>query len=201
MPQTQNYGFDYEEPSSLPGTTLTGGVAGDSPILAVQVDTALASLDSQVNANSSAISTNTSNIASITLPPTVEDDQQGNIENISSTSYVAGSPECAVLFTAPPSGRVKISVSASMKTPSSGELIFVSFEVRIGSTGGTTIVSATDGACIAAQGSGQIFINGFSKLVGSLDPGETYAARTMHRVNGGTDGSLFHRIIIAEPTS
>lgn len=48
MPNTSNYGFDYESPSSLPGVTLTGGPTTSSPILAVQVDAALASLDNTV---------------------------------------------------------------------------------------------------------------------------------------------------------
>lgn len=44
MPNTSNYGFDYESPTSLPGTTLTGGPTSTMPVLAVQVDSALASL-------------------------------------------------------------------------------------------------------------------------------------------------------------
>lgn len=48
MPNTSNYGFDYESPTSLPGTTLTGGPTTTMPVLAVQVDAALASLNSTV---------------------------------------------------------------------------------------------------------------------------------------------------------
>lgn len=48
MPNTSNYGFDYESPSSLPGVTLTGGPTTSSPILAVQVDAALAALNNTV---------------------------------------------------------------------------------------------------------------------------------------------------------
>lgn len=48
MPNTSNYGFDYESPTSLPGTTLTGGPTTTMPILAVQVDAALASLNSTI---------------------------------------------------------------------------------------------------------------------------------------------------------
>lgn len=64
MPNTSNYNFEYESPSSLPGTTLTGGPGGGSPILAIQVDSALAAVSAQVDSNASSISGNTASIAS-----------------------------------------------------------------------------------------------------------------------------------------
>lgn len=63
MPQTSNYNFEYESPGSLPGSTLTGGQAGGSPILARQVDTALAAVETKVDANTASINANTSDIA------------------------------------------------------------------------------------------------------------------------------------------
>lgn len=63
MPNTSNYNFEYESPSSLPGTTLTGGPGGGSPILAIQVDSALASIAAQVDINADNISGNTVSIA------------------------------------------------------------------------------------------------------------------------------------------
>jgi hypothetical protein len=63
VPNTTNYGFEYESPNSLPGTTLTGGPGGGSPILAVQVDTALASVETKTNVNTANIATNTAGIA------------------------------------------------------------------------------------------------------------------------------------------
>lgn len=59
MPNTTNYDFEYESPTSLPGTTLTGGPGGGSPILAIQVDTALASVETKVDVNTSNIAANT----------------------------------------------------------------------------------------------------------------------------------------------
>lgn len=64
MPNTSNYNFEYESPSSLPGTTLTGGPGGGSPILAVQVDNALASIESRVDINTDNIASNTAAIES-----------------------------------------------------------------------------------------------------------------------------------------
>ena len=55
MPNTSNYGFDYESPTSLPGTTLTGGPTTTMPVLAVQVDAVLASLSNTVSDQASEI--------------------------------------------------------------------------------------------------------------------------------------------------
>jgi hypothetical protein len=63
MPSTSNYAFEYESPSSLPGASLTGGPGGSSPILAIQVDTALAALAATVTSNIAAIADNTSGLA------------------------------------------------------------------------------------------------------------------------------------------
>lgn len=49
MPITTNWGFEYESPSSLPGITLTGGPGGGSPILAVQIDTALNTVSGRID--------------------------------------------------------------------------------------------------------------------------------------------------------
>lgn len=73
MPNTSNYGFDYESPTSLPGTTLTGGPTSSLPILAVQVDAALAALNTTVVDQASSIAdldaridTNQTNITNLT---------------------------------------------------------------------------------------------------------------------------------------
>jgi hypothetical protein len=49
MPTTTNWELEYESPSSLPGVTLTGGPALASPILAVQVDSALTTLSARID--------------------------------------------------------------------------------------------------------------------------------------------------------
>lgn len=63
MPTTTNFGFDYESPTSLPGTTLTGGQTSTSPILAVQIDSALAALETSINAQTTTIAMLEGNIA------------------------------------------------------------------------------------------------------------------------------------------
>lgn len=58
MPNTQNYSFNFESPGSLPGTTLTGGPEGGNAILARQVDTALAAVETKVDANTANVTAN-----------------------------------------------------------------------------------------------------------------------------------------------
>jgi hypothetical protein len=45
---TPTYGFEYETPLTKPGITLTGDSDGSSPILAEQVETALAGIDARL---------------------------------------------------------------------------------------------------------------------------------------------------------
>lgn len=48
MPMTPVYGFEYETPMTKPGITLTGDSDGSAPILAEQVETVIASVDSRL---------------------------------------------------------------------------------------------------------------------------------------------------------
>lgn len=50
MPMTPTYGFEYETPMTKPGITLTGNSDGSSPILAEQVEVALAGVDARLAA-------------------------------------------------------------------------------------------------------------------------------------------------------
>lgn len=50
MPETANYGFEYETPQSKPGITLTGDIDGSAPILAEQVDSVVAGIDTRLTA-------------------------------------------------------------------------------------------------------------------------------------------------------
>lgn len=50
MPETANYGFEYETPQSKPGITLTGDIDGSAPILAEQVDSVITGIDTRLTA-------------------------------------------------------------------------------------------------------------------------------------------------------
>lgn len=55
MPETPNYGFEYETPQTKPGITLTGDIDGSAPILAEQVDSVISGIDTRVIAAEGAI--------------------------------------------------------------------------------------------------------------------------------------------------
>lgn len=57
MPETPNYGFEYETPQSKPGITLTGDIDGSAPILAEQIDNALAGVDSRLTTAEGSLAT------------------------------------------------------------------------------------------------------------------------------------------------
>jgi hypothetical protein len=57
MPETANFGFEFETPQSKPGITLTGDIDGTAPILAEQVDTALAGIDTRLTSAEGSVAT------------------------------------------------------------------------------------------------------------------------------------------------
>lgn len=81
MPVTSNYGFEYESPSSLPGITLTGGPAMVSPILAVQVDSALAVIESRIDTHDTDIANIQSDITDIETDITAINTTTTNLTN------------------------------------------------------------------------------------------------------------------------
>lgn len=107
MPNTTNYDFEYESPNSLPGTTLTGGPGGGSPILAIQVDTAIASVETKVDVNTSNIAANTASIGSNSTAITnLQNWTRGGTTNMSFTTVNASTQAVNFGFTFPAVPRV-----------------------------------------------------------------------------------------------
>lgn len=128
---------------------------------------------------------------------TVADNQIGDILDISSTSYIPGSPECSVTFTAPASESVVISVYARLRGDGTNN-IFVTPEVREINVSGALVLSPAD--------SNSVLTNSVNTRTGTsvyylddLTAGAVYFARTMHRVAGGTTADIFDRRLIVQP--
>jgi hypothetical protein len=114
MPNTSNYDFEYESPTSLPGTTLTGGPAGGSPILAQQVDSALASVETKVDVNTAGLATNTAAIAANTTALTnLQNWTRGGTSLISFTSMGTFTTPISFGFTFPVAPVVITNISSS----------------------------------------------------------------------------------------
>lgn len=88
MPETANFGFEYETPQSKPGITLTGDADGSAPILAEQVDDALAAVDSRLTGVESSAASNT-NVITQLLASLVGDNY--NAVNVSEDAVDTGS--------------------------------------------------------------------------------------------------------------
>jgi hypothetical protein len=143
MPNTSTYGFDYESPTSLPGTTLTGGPTSTLPILAVQVDAALAALNSTVVNQAASIVSLQSQITT----------NQTDITNLTSWSRRG-----TVLFSFVTQSSATIVVNFGFTFPSTPTVVtnidsgagavsrWISRAILINTTGFTMFVHAADGA-------------------------------------------------------
>lgn len=115
MPNTSNYGFDYESPTSLPGTTLTGGPTSTMPVLAVQVDAALASLAGTVSDQASTISSMQSTIATVQTNITnLTNWTRTGSTNLSFTTQLSFTQDVAFGFTFPAVPKVLANVDTGV---------------------------------------------------------------------------------------
>lgn len=138
-------------------------------------------------------------------PESVEDADSTVISNITSTTFIPGSPECGTTFTAARSGRAAVCVSGGMTEAAAGSQLYVSFQVYLGtSSSGTLVRSAREPFGVSttgdttAGGSSEMCWGNMTMLQG-LTPGETYYARIVYRVESGSTNDLRERRITVFP--
>lgn len=123
--------------------------------------------------------------------------------NQTSTSFIAGSPECSTTFVAPLSGRVHVAWAAEMRNDdTAGNRIFVSFEIRLGSSAGAVFTSASAFRSVSTSGdttASAFMIHGNGIMIDGLTPKATYFIRTMHEVSGGTTNDIGYRRVCVIP--
>lgn len=123
--------------------------------------------------------------------------------NVTSTSSIAGTPECSVTFIAPMSGRVGVVVAAEMRNDdTAGNRLFVQFEIRLTNSSGAVHTAASVFRGVSTTGdttASQFMTHGNMSMVEDLTPGATYFIRTMHRVDGGTTNDIGHRRLVVIP--
>lgn len=127
------------------------------------------------------------------------------VTGFTNTTFAAGSPVCGLTFVAPPSGSVYATVSGMIEMANDGNVTRLSYEVRASGTigSGTVVFSAVAErgiSCGKAVNAGAAAVLSASRraLLGTLTPGSTYNARTMHLVTGGT-GAATNRALLIEP--
>lgn len=123
--------------------------------------------------------------------------------DITSTSFIAGSPECSTTFVAALSGRAQVVVSGELRNDdTAGERVFLSFEVRLGSSAGAVFMAASAFRSASTSGdttaSGDM-IHGNVFMLDGLTPEETYFIRTMQSVTGGTTNDIKYRRVCVVP--
>lgn len=183
---TSNYALRYQEVGDSPN----GAVGLQN--LANDVDAALLAIDAKIatlNALAPAFVGSTTDEASFV-----------------NTSFAAGASPVGVAFTAPPSGQVVIHMSGIISQAINQQAVFLSCEVKTGSTVGSgTLVggaansdrgitagrAVNSGAPVLMQAGRPVYYTG-------LTPGASYNVRMMHCVDGGS-GSVFLRELLVVP--
>jgi hypothetical protein len=139
-------------------------------------------------------------------PPAVKAEDFTNNNNITSTTWVVGSPEVGVTFTAPSSGRVCVCLHALATQQAAGDRVFVEYRIYLGTSTSGTLFQTNDsfnGISSSGSTSGTSeFSKGHMSLVEGLTPGSTYYAVIGHLIEGaGTTSDVNGRRIIVFPTT
>lgn len=148
-------------------------------------------------------------------PPVAWLDEQTD-SDFTNTTYSATSgtptlPVCGVSFTAPTSGRVKITWRARFECQVNNSRCVVSVQVATGGTlNSGSVVSAYDDesaietvqspAATTTPAETRMHASQFRMLSG-LTPGNTYNAVTGHKAFNATGGNMYSRGILVEPVS
>lgn len=136
------------------------------------------------------------------FPVTVSATDATSIANITSTSFVAGSPVVGTTFVAPTSGAVLLSVGLSARDNGGINRIHLAPEVRLGSSGGPVVLAAdvtTRGIGVPGEPD-EFMYRSRTTLLSGLTPGQVYWVQTMHKVSGGTTADLQERDVTVTPT-
>lgn len=128
------------------------------------------------------------------------------ILDITSTSYITGTPEVAVRFMAPTSGRVAISISAGTRNSgANADRVIVTHEVFTGDPDDGDVFQEDDihrSVSNPATASEQYQYHGHLTMIDGLEPGTYYYARAKYRVTlGSGTADISNRRIIVFPVS
>lgn len=132
-----------------------------------------------------------SNVYGKDMPPAAFDLDWTTIANITSTSYITGTPEVGVNFTAPTSGRVLIAIGCGLRNNSAAntDRVIVTFILYEDSANGPVVTAASAFGGVTMNGTALAsefhYVGGFDMEEG-LTPGRNYYAQVVHRVTTGS---------------
>lgn len=188
MPSTSVYHIPYLEPSDPP----------DIPAVTQGIAEAAEDELSRIDAEIAAIKSPTAVPVSFTAPSFI------NTASTTYTSAITGgtAQDCGVAFVAPASGRVLVYWWGQMSNSTTAST-YLGMEVRTGGTIGSGSQvpeqGPTDDDSCRVAGTNVISCQSH-RLVTGLTPGETYHARLLHRVTGGT-ATINKRRVTVEPAT
>lgn len=127
-----------------------------------------------------------------------------NVTNLSGTTYAVGSPEVAVYFTAPSTGRVAVTVGAGTgNNGANADRLLVTYQIYEGDPESGIVHQAAEakrGLSNPATGADTAQYHGHTTMVDGLTPGTKYYARVVHRVTlGSGTADISHRHITVWP--
>lgn len=131
---------------------------------------------------------------------------QTDINNITETTYTVGTPEIAVRFMAPTSGRVAVVLSAGCRNNgANADRIFVAYRILEGDPDDGELIQTDEvkfGRSNPATGADEHQYAGSLSIVGGLTPGEFYYAQTRYRTTlGSGTADVAYRGILVFPVS
>lgn len=148
-----------------------------------------------------------SKIKALDTPPTVYALDGTVIANIADVTYVTGTPEVGVTFTAPTTGRVTISVGGGLRNnAANADRIALAPQVFEDDSAGLEVLAPTVLRGVSSEGiatAGDFAYRGRTSMLDGLTPGQEYYARVMY-IKFGTAGStpdITARDILVEPAS
>lgn len=131
---------------------------------------------------------------------------QTDINNETSTSYIVGTPEIAVRFMAPNSGRVAVMLSAGCRNnAANADRIFIAFRILVGDPNDGDLYQTDEvkfGRSNPATQTDEHQYGGQLTVVGGLTPGRYYYAQVRHRTTlGSGTADTSYRAILVFPVS
>lgn len=143
-------------------------------------------------------------VKALDFTPAVQAIVNVEVLNNSSTVYTTGTPEVAVRFMAPSSGRVAVSLSGGTRNNSANaDRIFVTYRILEGDPANADIIQSDEvkrGLSIPATQSDNYQYHGHITMVDGLTPGTWYYAQVRHRTTlGSGTADISHRGIVVFP--
>lgn len=142
-----------------------------------------------------------SKIRAADFPPSKWAQSNTEILNVTSTSYIVGSPTVETLFVAPQSGSVLLVCGGGFRDSSTNR-ISIAPQIRAGSSAGSIVLAAdeiTRGVTAGSVSDEYEFYSRMTLLTG-LTAGSTYHAQALYKVSGGSSADIQSREIAVIPT-